>query len=499
MLDKIKRLGTDTAVYGVSTIVGRFLTFFLTPFYTHLLAPGELGVVATVYAYLAFLNIVYGYGMESAYMKYVATLEIGDRKQNFAVPFLSVCGTSLALSLIILAATGPVMGWARIPESHGTIVMWSAGILFFDAVALIPFACLRMERKAVRFAAIKLANIVINVGCNVFFLLRYHMGVEGIFISGAISSAATVVLVLPTILNHLTSRWSGSLYAALLRFGLPYVPAGLAAMMIQVIDRPILESLTSPAVVGVYQANYRLGIFMMLVVSMYDFAWRPFFLSHAADADAKPLFARILTYFILLMTALFLALSFFLADIVRLPLFWGHALIAPAYWAGLNIVPVVLLAYVFLGIYNNLVAGIYIQKKTKHLPLITFAGAAANVVVNYLLIPEFGMMGAAIATLVSYALMAAVLYVSVQRFYPVLYEWKRIARIIAAAGIVYLLFVFVDVGPYEAVWKAGLLLLFGLLVYWMHFFEPGELRGLALTLKGTQASQPGIDAPLEEP
>src|SRR5512135_2081268 len=122
MLDKIRRLGTDTAIYGVSTILGRFLTFFLTPLYTHLLPPGDLGIVATVYAYIAFLNIVYGYGMESAFMKYVATLEIGDRKQNFTVPFISVGISSLLLSLVLTLGSGPVAQIIRVPESYSVII-----------------------------------------------------------------------------------------------------------------------------------------------------------------------------------------------------------------------------------------------------------------------------------------------------------------------------------------------------------------------------------------
>ena len=479
MFEKIKRLGTDTAIYGVSTIVGRFLTFILTPIYTHFLPPDELGIVATVYAYIAFLNVIYGYGMESAFMKYASTLELGDTKQTFTVPFVSVGISSFILSLLVIWRSEPLADLIHLPREQESVVIYAAWILCLDAIALVPFAALRMGRKAATFAAIKMTNIVVNVACNILFLVTSHMGVKGIFLSGVISSAVTVVLLFPTILSNLKRGWSRKLYGALLQFGLPYVPAGLATMMIQVIDRPILEALAGKATVGIYQANYRLGIFMMLIVSMYDFAWRPFFLSHAGDADAKRLFARILTYFVLLMASAFLVLSFFLGDIVRLPVFWGHPLVDPAYWGGLMIVPVVLLAYIFLGIYNNLVAGIYIQKETKHLPLITFTGAFVNVVGNYLLIPPMGMMGAAVATLLSYAIMATVLYFTVQHFYPVLYEIDRIAKVAVVGGIVFGLYHFVDLGSFELAWKIGLLLLFVSLLCWMRFFIPSELKGIA--------------------
>ncbi|MGB6122116.1 MAG: polysaccharide biosynthesis C-terminal domain-containing protein, partial [Bacteroidota bacterium] len=402
MFDRIKRLGSDTAIYGVSTILGRFLTFILTPIYTHILVPGDLGIVATVYAYIAVLNVVYGYGMEAAYMKYASTLEIGEKKQIFSVPFVSVGLTSVLFSGFILWRADPIAALINLPAGFEQLVIYSAVILLLDGLTIVPFASLRMAGKAARFATIRVTGIVVNVLCNLLFLIEFEMGVEGIFFAGMISSATNLLLLLPTIIPQLELAWNGRLYEALIRFGLPYVPAGLASMMIQVVNRPILESLKGTAAVGVFQANYRLGIFMMLIVSMYDFAWRPFFLAHASDPDAKPLFARILTYFLLLAATVFLFLSFFLEDIVKLPVFWGHTLLAEPYWGGLYIVPVVLLAYIFLGVYNNLLAGVYIQKRTQILPIVTVSGAAVNVAVNYLLIPSLDLMGAALATLASY-------------------------------------------------------------------------------------------------
>jgi O-antigen/teichoic acid export membrane protein len=498
MLDKIKQLGSDTAVYGVSTILGRFLTFILTPIYTHVLAPGDLGIVATVFAYIAVLNVVYGYGMESAYMKYASTMELGTRKQVFSVPFLSVGVTSFLFSLVILIGSVPITELINLPPSRIDLVFFSAAILFLDALALVPFASLRMAGKAKQFASIKIAGITLNVVCNLLFLFVAKMGVEGIFISNIISSAATLLMLLPTILSQVGGGWHRELYHGLLRFGIPYVPAGLASMMIQVINRPMMEALQGAAAVGIFQANYRLGIFMMLIVSMYDFAWRPFFLSHAADPDAKKLFARILTYFVLLTTGIFLLLSFFLADLVRLPIFWGHPLVARPYWDGLAIVPIILLAYVFLGIYNNFVAGIYIEKKTQYLPVITIAGALVNVVTNYLWIPVYGLQGAAYATLASYVVMAGLLYVIVQRFYPVSYEWARIAKIAISAGCVFAVFVFLPAGPWEPLWKFLLLALFVVLMYALKFFVPAERSALVAVFRRRGPPSSPADTPSDE-
>ena len=479
MLDKIKRLGTETAVYGVSTILGRFLTFVLTPLYTHALSREDLGVVAYVYACIAFLNVVYGYGMEGAYMKYVSTLEIGDRKQVFSVPFLSVLLTSSVFTLPIILFRLPIAQLLDVPVQHQHIIVYAGVILLLDSIALIPFAALRMDGKARVFAAVKITGIALNVVMNVLSLFVFHMGVQGIFLSGVISSAATVVMVLPVVLRMLTRHLPRPLLPALLRFGLPSVPSGIAGMMIQVIDRPIMRSISGLAAVGVYQANYRLGIFMMLLVSMFDFAWRPFFLTHAKDPDARTLFARVMTYFVLVMTAVLVVLTLFLGDAVRWHIFFGRSLIAPEFWAGLEIVPVILLAYLFLGIYNNLIAGIYIEKRTALLPAVTFSGAGVNVIANYLLIPVWGLMGAAVATLLSYLVMAGMLFLMVQRIYPVRYEWARLTKIAAAGGCVIAGGLLVQQYPLALGLKTGILVVFPVALYVMRFFVPGELRVMA--------------------
>jgi O-antigen/teichoic acid export membrane protein len=434
-------------------------------------------MAANVYSIIAFLNVVWVYGMESAYFKYSSTGEIGTPRQNFSTPFISLCATSLVLSGIMAAFSPTFSTWMEIPAGRGVIVLYAAGILLLDTLAVVPFASLRMERKPMFFASLKVLNIAVNVGCNLLLLLVFHAGVEGIFLSGLIASGVTLVALVPTIARRFTRDFSLPLYRALVKFGLPYVPAGLAAIVIQVIDRPIMLLLTNLAVVGVYQVNYRLGIFMMLIVSMYDFAWRPFFLSHASEPGAKDLFARALTYCVAGMTGVFLAVSMFIGDVIRIRMF-GRYIIHPDYWGGLSIVPVVLLAYMFLGIYNNLVAGVYIEKKTQRLPAITLAGALVNIAANFLLIPIMGMMGGAVATLLAYAAMALVLYLDVRKFYPVRYEWRRIAHIAAVAGVTYLFFCLVDAGPYHIAWKFLLLLFFCITLYVTRFFVPEEMVAL---------------------
>jgi O-antigen/teichoic acid export membrane protein len=485
MFNKIKRLGVETGIYGISTILGRFLNFLLVPFYTNILVPSDYGIVTYVYSLIAFVNVVYGYGMESSYMRYSSAKEIGSDAQNFSTPFISHFLTSSVLTFVLVLAAPSVAGFVGLPERYDRIIDYSAWILLFDTLSVVPFASLRMERKAKLFATLKSLNIAINVACNLVLLLVFRAGVEGIFMSGMISSGATLFMLLPTIGRQFTKEFSPELFRGLLKFGLPYVPAGLASMMIQVVDRPILRMLTDDATVGIYQAGYRLGIFMMLVVSMYDYAWRPFFLTHAKEPNAKELFARVLTYFFLFMAGVFLTFTFFIPDIVRTQIF-GRYIIHPEYWSGLGIVPIVMLGYVFLGISNNMVAGIYIEKKTQYLPLTTFTGAVVNVVANLLLIPRLGIFGAAWATFLSYAAMAVLQYFIVQRFYSVSYEWGRLLKISTACGAASALYFLVGPDGWNFVSKLGLLLLFILLVYLMKFLRSDEMSFLKTLLRRTE-------------
>ncbi len=428
MLDKLKQLSKDTAIYGISTILGRFINFLLVPFYTNIFIPAEYGIIAHVYAYIAVLAIIYLYGMEAAFLKYASTKEWGSDKENFSVPFLSVFITSIIFSTFFILLNAPLSDAFKLPAELSHIIYYVALILFLDTIGMIPFAYLRLARRAKSFALIKFLNILINVTLNIVLILQFEMGIEAVFISNIAASLFSLLALLPTIIKNIKFSFNRNLLNKLLRFGLPYLPAGLATVMIQVIDRPILKYLTDSSTLGIYQANYKLGIFMMLFVSMFQYAWQPFFLQHAKDQRAKELFSKILTYFVLSGITLTVIISLFIEDIVSLNI-GGRYLIGQDYWGGLFIVPVILLAYVFNGMYVNFTAGIYIEEKTSYVPLVTGFGAIANIILNFLLIPVIGIMGAALATLGSYIIMAAGLYRVSQKFYRVNYEWKKIGFI----------------------------------------------------------------------
>ncbi len=428
MLDKIKILSKQTLIYGTSTIVGRFLNFILVPFYTNVFPPSEYGVVAVVFAYIAFLNIVYSFGFEAGYFRFASSNEIGGQKQNFTHPFFLITVNSFIISGVILIFHSSIS--ALIGVKDESIVIYSAFILFFDALALIPFAFLRLKSKAKVFASIKLVNILVNVTLNLVLILVYKMGLEAVFISNLVASIVTVLLLLPYIVKNISFSYHKQLFNELWKFSIPYLPAALASMVVQTINILIMRFLVDVKTVGIYNANYKLGIFMMLIVSMFEYAWRPFFLNNAKDPNAKALFSKILTIFTGGASIVLIMLTFTIQDIIKIPLPYKGYIIGPQYWQGVIIVPIVLFAYLFLGIYTNLIAGIYIEKKTKYLPLITGLGAVLNIVTCFLLIPVWGITGSAISTLVSYVAMASYMYVVSQKFYPVKYEMNKLLLIL---------------------------------------------------------------------
>lgn len=481
MFNKLKELTKDTAIYGISTMIGRFLNFILVPFYTNIFSPGDYGIVILVYSYIAILNIFFIYGMDAAFLKYAAFKDIGDDKDNFSTPYISVFFTSVLFSGLIIILNNSISGWIGVPANYSSIIIFSSAILFVDANTVIPFLKLRLERKAKKFAAIKVLNILLNILLNVILIVGMGWGIEAIFISNLTASLLSLVLVSPTIKRFFKLSFHKLLFNRLLKFGLPYLPAGIAVMLVQVVDVPILERLTDLDTVGIYKANYKLGIFMMLYVNMFQFAWQPFFLQNAKEENAKQMFSKVMTYFSIVGFTLLIILSLFIEDIVKIN-FGGFTILGSQYWSGLDIVPIILLGYLFNGFYVVFSAGIYIEEKSIFAPIVAGAGALTNVVSNIILIPSFGIMGAAFATLISYAVMALGYFLVTQKYYKINYEYPRLIKL-------FLLVIFLGVSYYylRSVDEMNLLAKLAMLVVYVSILfkfivDPGEMKKLKVKL-----------------
>lgn len=467
MFDKLKELTKDTAIYGISTMIGRFLNFILVPLYTNIFLPADYGIIQLIYAYMAILNIVFIYGLDSAYLKFASFKDVGDDKDNFSTPYVSILMTSLLFVFLIIMNISAIGNILRVPSEYQYLIYFGAAILFLDANVVIPFLKLRLERRAKIFSLYRIINILVNILLNVYLIIILKWGIEAILLSNLIASAVSLLLLLPTIIKNFRFKFHSVLFKRMLKFGLPFLPAGFAVMLVQVIDVPILEKLTDLQTVGIYKANYKLGIFMMLYVNMFQFAWQPFFLQNAKEPNAKEMFSKVLTYFTLAGSVMLVVVSLFISDIAQIRIA-GFSIIGSEYWSGLHIVPIVLLAYLINGMYSVFSAGIYIEEKSIYVPFITGAGAVVNIIVNFLLIPVLSLTGAALATFASYFVMALGYYFVTQKFYQIKYELKRIGHILFAVLITGTLFYYLhSSGNLLFVYKILILIIFSLYIYFV--------------------------------
>jgi O-antigen/teichoic acid export membrane protein len=477
LLESLKRLTKHSIVYGVSHIATRSVGFLLLPIHTNAFSRGQYGIAAVVFTFLAIAVDVYSLGVPSAFLRqYLMSEDDAGRRRVFSTSFWTVVALAVGFTLFLEIGARPVAQWLLQDAQHAQLIRISGGILFFDSVNVLTFLLLRAEERSVLFALFQLANVLVTFVLNALLILKVGMGVEGIFLANLLASGATFLFLLPVSLRKLSFCFSGETLRFLLRFGLPYLPSTIAVVLMDVIDRIILQRLAGNEVTGLYSAGYKLGMFMALFVAAFRFAWHPFFLSEVKKEGAKELFARVLTYLLLACLFVFLLICFIVDDIVRFRIF-GFTLFGPQYWDSTVVVPWVMLAYIFYAAYLNFVIGIYTEARSEYLPLVTGIGAAVNIAANFLLIPRFGMMGSAYATTLGYAAMALSLFVVGQKLYPVRYEYLRLVHMGIAAAILYGLERHFHAGlPFWA--RAGMTLAFPFLLYITGFFDRKEREGI---------------------
>ena len=444
-----KKLASQTAVYGVSSIVGRVLTYLLVPIYTRAFAAAEYGVVTGLYAYVSFLNVVFTYGMETTYFRF-ANRPGTDRRELYdrTLSLLIVSTTVLTAVLMLLAR--PLLGLLEIPPGHEQYAIWVAVILGLDALTAIPFARLRLENRARKFASIKLAGIVANVVLNLFFIVfcpavvsghflptlqplvaRVYdptVGVGYVFLSNLVASGLTLLLLWRELLDF-RFRLNPAFLRPLLNYAYPLMLMGLAGMVNETLDRILLPKWlpdnfypgqSSLTAVGIYGACYKLSIFMSLVIQAFRYAAEPFFFAQSTEKNSPATFAMILKWFTLCCAVIFVGISLNVEDFGRL------FLRRPEYLQGLVVVPVLLLANLFLGVYYNLSVWFKLTDKTYYGTYIGAGGAVLTIALNFLLIPLLGYLGCALATLACYFMMAILCWRLGERHFPVPYPALRL-------------------------------------------------------------------------
>ena len=423
-MSKLKRLAGETVLYGLGSMLPKFLNFLLVRLHTDVFPPDEYGVITKVLGYVAVLNVIYTFGMETAYFRF-ATREGADERRVFNITQSVVTGISLFFTIIFIANATRIAALLDMPGSENVII-WIALLMLIDAVVAIPFARLRLQRKGTKFAIYRIVNIFVLIGLNLYFL-KYafdpSVGINYIFIANMIANLLYIVFFFRVLIQW-RPVYDSELSPRIFRYAYPVMITGLAGMTNEMFSRLTLDEWLPPDfyegrspeyAVGVFGACYKFGMFMNLTVQAFRYAAEPFFFSNASDKNSPALFAMVNHYFIIVCTVIFLGVSINM-DLIKY--FLGD----PAYFEGIGIVPILLLGFLFLGVYYNISVWFKLTDRTYYGTIITIGGAIVTVLGNYFLIPVLGYFGSSWAMLMCYFSMTAACYIIGQRYYPVPYK-----------------------------------------------------------------------------
>ncbi|MCK5705811.1 MAG: polysaccharide biosynthesis C-terminal domain-containing protein [Cyclobacteriaceae bacterium] len=449
-MGKFKQLASETAIYGLSSIIGKAINFILVPFYTStaILKVEEYGIVTELYSYVAVLNVLYLYGMETAYFRFTSKSKHGEQ-EIYSNVFSSILITTVLLTIFLVSSATPIVNWLEF-QGHERYVYWFAAIIAIDSLMAIPFIKLRYERKAKQFATFKLVNIFLNLGLNLFFLyfcksiwegtlfpqlkgvISYvynpDYNVEYVFISNLIANAC-YILLLYGVIKKAKLVINSTVLQPMLIYAFPLLLSQLAGNFNEMFSRMMLKKIlpdgyytgfNNQEALGIFGACYKISMIMTLAIQAFRYAAEPFFFREAQAKDSKETYANVFLYFGIFGLFSVLAISLNL-DVIKLIFLRDEA-----YWTALHIVPILLMASLFLGLYYNLSIWFKIEDKTYFGTMISVSAAFITVAMNFLLIPHFGYEGSVATTLFVYLYMCLFAYFTGKRHYPINYNIKKI-------------------------------------------------------------------------
>lgn len=431
-----KNLFKQTAIYGLATVLPRMFSFLLVPIYTDILPKAEYGKVSIIFAWMIFFNVILAYGMETAFFRFYN--KESDKKTVVETSMISIFWTTLVFLATALLFRTTLADWSGIDSQYITYTIW---ILALDALVIIPFSKLRATQKPMMYAIIKIGNVLINLILSIFFLIYLpklialnptglissfyidNFEIGYIFLANIIASLLTFVVLSP---DYVFLKWkfNFSLWKQMMVYGLPIMFAGIAFAINEQFDKILLQKLLPPNIadseVGVYSACYKLGLFMVLYRTAYTLGIEPFFFSHASDKNAPQTYAMVTKYFVIFGSLIMLGVIVF-ADLFKILMIRDSS-----YWVAMKVVPLIILANFFLGIYTNLSVWYKLIDKTYVGAYISIVGAIITLILNFLLIPSMGYMGSAIATLAAYGSMMLISYYLGNKYYPIPYDFQKI-------------------------------------------------------------------------
>ena len=437
MSNPLKKLASQTAVYGLGSVLPRVVTFLYSFVLTYIFKqPSELSANIEFYSYISFVNILFTYGMETAFFHFSNKIE--DKARVYSTALISIFGSSIGLSLLFILFSGSIADFIKEPE-HINYIIWCVLIVATDAMMAIPFARMRLNNQARKFGLLKLLNVFVFILICIFYFnickpaylnnpesafakfYNPEVGVGYMFLAGLLANLVSLLFLAKEFIA-IQYVFDKDLWKQMLTYAWPLLILGFAGMINETFDRVILKYLlpedVAPTQLGIYGACYRIAMFMTIFTTAFKYAAEPFFFSHAKHEDSKKLNAMIMKYYVLF------CLFLFLGTMMNLP--WLKYAVSEKFRDGLGVVPILLLANLCVGVYWNLSIWFKLTGQTKFGAMITVMGAVITLVINFYGIPKFGYMACAWATLASYGIMMVTSYVFGQKYYPVKYNLRSI-------------------------------------------------------------------------
>jgi len=481
-LSTLKKFLKDTIIYGIAAVLPRAINIFLVKLHTSTLAADKYAVNTDYYVYAAYFNALLTYGMETAFFRYFSKEK--EKGKVVSTTFISLFITSLLFLAFALYFTTEISHFFGF--KHPLFFKLLAWTITLDTLVVIPYAYLRVTNRPLKFTFYKIINIAVFALLNIFFLwfvpyaiknkiilpdfiINYDQSypkVMHIFVAGTVASAITFLLLIPTFFKFKIT-FDVSLLKKMLRYSLPIMIGSLAFVTNENLDKILLGNILGEHQMGIYAACYKLGVFMTLYIMAFRLGAEPFFFNQSAKKNAKETYAKILTWF-----TIFGAL-FMLIVVLFIDVFAKILLGKPEYFEALKIVPIILLANLFLGIYNNLSVWYKLTDKTRFGMYFSVLGAIITIVFNVIMIPKIGFMASAWATLLTYGLMMTASYFVGKKYYPVPYQLKKVSF--------YLLFATLFSGISFLYFRGNYLFSTGILLFffgWIYWSEKDELKQL---------------------
>ncbi|MEM7106646.1 MAG: oligosaccharide flippase family protein [Bacteroidota bacterium] len=429
-MSQLKTLASQTIIYGASSILGRLINYLLVGLHTSIFLPEALGVVTALYAYVAIIMIAYTYGMETTFFRYAKE----DPKKTYHAAFTIVVVVSTALTLFLFGFSNELAKAIGYPET-GLYIKWSALIMWIDAFSAVPFAHLRFQNKAKKFASVKIANILLNIFLQYLMLsllpslsVNFQPSIGHIFLANLVSNGVIIFFLLKEI-SELRVRIDMPTVKKMLKYSSPIFLMGMAGMLNEQLDKVLIEHLlpdsfyenmNSTAALGVYGQTFKIGVFMMLAVQAFRYAGEPFFFAQAEDKKAPELFAKVMHYFIISGLLLFVLVS------LNVDLLASIFLRKPEFRVALYLVPLLLFGKLLYGVYLNLSIWFKLKDKTEFGLYFGLLGVLITIIGNVILLPKLGLLGCALTIICCYATMCIVCYFLGKRYFPIPYKFVAI-------------------------------------------------------------------------